>query len=109
MKPFGKVLQMDTLKAFPAELRAVRLANGGRGARRSNIRQPAIIKLVKPEYPPEAIKAHVEGVVILEATVTERGDVADIKVISGAPMVIPAAIKAVEQWKYERILLFGTN
>jgi TonB family protein len=72
-----------------------------------NIRQPEIIKLVKPVYPPEAIKAHIEGQVILEATVTERGDVADIKVISGPPTLIPAAIKAVEEWKYEPTLING--
>ncbi len=72
-----------------------------------NIRQPEIIKLVKPIYPPEAIKARIEGVVVLEATVTERGDVADIKVISGPPMLTPAAIKAVEEWKYEPTLING--
>ena len=43
----------------------------------------------------------------VEATVTERGDVADIKVISGPPMLIPAAIKAVEEWKYEPTLING--
>ena len=72
-----------------------------------NIRQPEIIRLVKPAYPPAAIKAQIEGVVVLEATVTERGDVADIKVISGPPMLIPAAIKAVEEWKYEPTLING--
>src|SRR3989442_1488902 len=56
-----------------------------------NIRQPQITKLVKPKYPPEAIQAHVDGVVILEATVTEKGDVVDLKVVSGPPMLITAA------------------
>jgi protein TonB len=46
-------------------------------------------------------------VVVLEATVTERGDVADIKVISGPPMLTSAAIEAVEQWKYEPTLING--
>ena len=72
-----------------------------------NIRRPEIIKLVKPEYPPQAISARIEGVVVLEATVTEQGDVADVKVISGPPMLIPAAIKAVEEWKYEPTLING--
>ena len=43
----------------------------------------------------------------VEATVTERGDVADIKVISGPPILIPAAVKAVEEWKYEPTLING--
>jgi periplasmic protein TonB len=72
-----------------------------------NIRPPRIIKLVKPAYPAEAIHAHVEGVVLLEATVTATGDVIDVKVISGPPMLIPAAIKAVEEWKYEPTIING--
>jgi TonB family protein len=72
-----------------------------------NIRQPQILKLVKPTYPPEAIRAHIDGVVILEATVTEQGDVTEVKVISGPPILIPAAVKAVQQWKYEPTLIGG--
>ena len=72
-----------------------------------NIRQPQIIKLVRPKYPPDAIQAHVDGVVILEATVTEKGDVVDLKVVSGPPMLIAAAIEAVQQWKYEATLING--
>jgi TonB family protein len=72
-----------------------------------NIRPPQILRLVKPQYPPEAIHAHVEGVVLLEATVTATGDVIDVKVISGPPMLIPAAIKAVQEWKYEPTFING--
>jgi protein TonB len=72
-----------------------------------NLRPPQIVKLVKPTYPREAIHAHVEGVVVLEATVTASGDVVDVKVISGPPLLIPAAIKAVEEWKYEPTFING--
>jgi protein TonB len=72
-----------------------------------NVRPPQITKLVKPQYPPAAIHAHVDGVVLLEATVTATGDVIDVKVISGPPMLIPAAIKAVQEWKYEPTFING--
>ena len=62
---------------------------------------------MKPQYPPQAIRARLEGDVVLEATVTEKGDIADVKVISGPPMLITAAVKAVEEWKYEPTLING--
>jgi protein TonB len=72
-----------------------------------NVRPPQIIKLVKPKYPPEAIRVRVEGAVILEATVTEKGDVVEVKVISGQPMLISAAVEAVQEWKYEPTFMNG--
>jgi protein TonB len=72
-----------------------------------NIREPQILRLVKPQYPPDAIKAQVQGDVVLEATITEKGDVAEVKVISGPPVLIPAAVKAVEEWKYEPTRIGG--
>jgi protein TonB len=72
-----------------------------------DIREPRIIKLVKPEYPPEAIRARVEGVVVLEATINEKGDVVDVKVVSGSPMLISAAVKALQEWKYEPTFING--
>jgi TonB family protein len=68
-----------------------------------NIREPQIIKLVKPKYPPEAIQAHVDGAVILEATINEKGDVVNVKVVSGPPTLISAAIEAVQQWKSNQL------
>jgi periplasmic protein TonB len=72
-----------------------------------NVREPQLIKLVKPEYPREAIHARVEGVVVLEATINEKGNVIDVKVLSGPPELIPAAIKAVQEWKYEPTFING--
>src|SRR5437773_3937445 len=50
--------------------------------------------LEQPKYPPEARRARVEGVVILEATVTAEGTVDKVKVISGPPMLTAAAVEA---------------
>ena len=72
-----------------------------------DIRQPKLVKIVEPEYPPEARRARVEGVVVLEATVTEKGAVDNVKVISGPPLLIEAAVKAVQQWRCEPTILNG--
>jgi protein TonB len=72
-----------------------------------NVREPKVVKLVEPKYPPVAIRARVEGVVILEAVVTEQGTVDRLKVISGPPLLVQAAVEAVQNWKYEPTILNG--
>jgi protein TonB len=72
-----------------------------------SIREPKIVKLVQPVYPPAAAKRQIAGVVVLEATVTETGTVDKVKVISGPPELVDAAIAAVRQWRYEPSHLNG--
>jgi protein TonB len=62
---------------------------------------------VLPVYPSEARRMGVEGKVELEATVTERGQVEDLKVISGNPLLAQAAMDAVRKWRYSPLLLNG--
>jgi protein TonB len=72
-----------------------------------SIREPRPIKMVPPVYPPLASKARVSGTVVLEATLTARGTVEGIRVISGHPLLIEAAVNSVKQWQYEPTLLNG--
>jgi protein TonB len=63
---------------------------------------------VEPEYPPFAVKAHIQGVVILEATVGEDGDVMEVKLLRSAnPLLDREAERAVRQWRYSPIVLNG--
>ena len=55
---------------------------------------------VRPAYPKEARRAHIEGVVKLNIVVTKTGEVTEFHVISGNPILVPAAIGAVKQWRY---------
>ncbi len=73
-----------------------------------DVREPHPLKMVPPVYPPLASKARVSGVVVLEATLTAQGTVEEIRVVSGHPLLIDAAIAAVRQWQYEPTLLNGT-
>ena len=63
--------------------------------------------MVQPEYPSIAVHQRIEGVVVLEATVTEQGHVEKVKVISGPSALIDAAVRAVQQWQYEPTRLNG--
>jgi protein TonB len=62
---------------------------------------------VSPVYPKLARQARVQGTVVLEAIVTADGKVAEIKVISGHPLLVEAAINCVKLWEYEPTLLNG--
>src|SRR6266850_1788380 len=72
-----------------------------------NVKQPRIVHIEQPKYPPEAKRAHIEGAVILEATVTAEGTVDKVKVISGPPMLVEPAVEAISHWKYEPTYLNG--
>jgi len=71
------------------------------------VKQPEIVKLVPPVYPPLAMKARVTGTVVLEATLTTDGRVDNIRLVSGHPMLVNAAIDCVKQWVYEPTYLNG--
>ncbi len=66
-----------------------------------------LIKKVPPEYPPEARKKHIQGTVILHVVISQQGDVAEVSVVSGDPMLTESAIEAAKQWKYRPYLLNG--
>jgi len=71
------------------------------------IQQPSLLTKVNPTYPDLAVKAHVEGTVILEAIVNENGDVQSVRVLRSIPLLDKSAISAVEQWRYSPVILNG--
>jgi len=72
------------------------------------IQTPALIRRIEPYYPPLAVQAHVEGVVILEAVINEEGAVSDVKVLRSAHTLLDReAILAVRQWRYSPLFLNG--
>jgi len=74
----------------------------------SNLKAPRQTYLIQPEYPPLAMQARVSGVVVVDALIDEHGNVVGARAVSGHPLLVPAALKAVLQWKYEPTLLNGT-
>lgn len=72
-----------------------------------DIKEPRKVRSVNPEYPADAQRAGLAGVVILECTIDPRGEVGDMAVLRGVPPLTEAASKAVKQWRYEPTLLDG--
>jgi periplasmic protein TonB len=73
----------------------------------SGVQESKLIHKVIPTYPELAIRARVQGTVILMATVDEDGNVADLKVLTGHILLKDAAVAAVMQWKYSPTILNG--
>ena len=66
-----------------------------------------LVRKVQPVYSPEARRLRLEGTVVLEATITEHGEIDGLKVISGHPVLAQAAREAVSKWRYTPYLLNG--
>jgi protein TonB len=75
--------------------------------RPSNLLQGSLIHRVEPVYPPLARSARIQGAVVLEAVIGKDGAMENLRLISGHPMLAPAAIQAVSQWRYRPYILNG--
>ena len=53
-----------------------------------------------PVYPPLARQARIQGRVILRIVINQMGEVRDTELVSGHPMLAPAAVEAVKKWRY---------
>jgi protein TonB len=71
----------------------------------SGVAQGLLIHQVKPAYPPLAVQARVQGSVVLQAVIAKDGTVKDLRVVSGHPLLVRAALEAVQLWRYKPYLL----
>jgi len=71
----------------------------------SGVAAGMLIYQLRPAYPRLAAQARIQGTVVLQAVIGKDGTVRDLHAISGHPLLIPAAIDAVQQWRYRPYLL----
>jgi protein TonB len=62
---------------------------------------------IRPEYPQIARAAHVDGSVVIDAIISRSGTIESARIVSGPPMLQPAALAAVRQARYRPFLLNG--
>lgn len=55
---------------------------------------------VAPVYPPLARQARIQGEVVIRFTISEEGVTTNIRLVSGHPLLSPAALDAVKQWRF---------
>ncbi len=73
-----------------------------------NVQQANLITKVNPVYPPLAKQAGIQGTVTFTTVIGRDGTMQNIEVVSGHPLLVPAALDAVKQWVYKPTLLNGS-
>ena len=71
------------------------------------VTQGLLLRKIQPAYPPLARQARIQGSVLLQAEISKEGTIQNLRLISGHPMLAPAAIEAVKQWRYKPYILNG--
>jgi len=71
----------------------------------SHMSEGDLLHKILPTYPPLARAAHLQGQVVLQAVISKQGTIENLRVLSGHPMLVPAAIEAVRQWRYRPYIL----
>jgi protein TonB len=86
-------------KFVPATPTRVRISGG--------VTKGMLIHREEPTYPTLARAARVQGDVVLSAIIDTNGQITNLQLVSGHPMLVPAALAAVKQWRYKPYLLNG--
>jgi protein TonB len=71
------------------------------------VQAPKLLQEVQPTYPPLAKQARIQGDVVIESVIDTQGRVTQMKVVSGSPLLVNAAERALQQWRYQPTLLNG--
>jgi len=98
----GIISATSTSTAIVPRLEPVKRVRVSQGVTRG-----MMISKIEPKYPKIAIAARVTGVVLLKAVISKEGEIKELQVVSGHPLLVPAAIDAVKQWRYRPYLLNG--
>ncbi len=99
----GIVSQTSSLMVVPklatATPKRIRISQG--------VTKGLLIQKIEPKYPLLALQARIWGEVILKAIITKDGEIKELELVSGHPMLTAAAIAAVRQWRFHPYLLNG--
>jgi protein TonB len=71
----------------------------------SHMNEGDLVRKILPVYPVLARNARVQGQVVLQAVISKQGGIENLKVLSGHPLLVPAAKEAVRQWRYRPYVL----
>ena len=72
-----------------------------------SVQAALLVNKVQPVYPPLARQTRISGTVRLHAIISKAGTIQSLEVMSGHPLLVRAAMDAVQQWRYKPTLLNG--
>jgi protein TonB len=94
---FSNVMQVPPVMPKVVAPTKVRVSSG--------VAQGLLVHQVKPAYPTLAVQARIQGTVVLQAVIAKDGTVQELRVVSGHPLLVQAALDAVKLWRYKPYLL----
>jgi protein TonB len=65
------------------------------------VKPPRAIAMPAPVYPEIARAARIQGDVVVDAVIDTNGNIVQMKLVSGHPLLVGAAMEALRRWKYE--------
>jgi protein TonB len=72
-----------------------------------NVQKARLLSQPKPSYPALAKQARISGLVRLEAIIAKDGTIQQLRVVEGHPLLVQAALSAVQRWRYHPTNLNG--
>jgi protein TonB len=99
------LLVLAGCSSAPPDVPVRTAANRSRIIAGDTLYSPKLVHYVRPVYPPQARKQRIEGTVRLKAVVTRTGDLRDITVLQGHPLLAREAVRVASQWRYAPVLL----
>ena len=81
--------------------------NGKKSRGEASLRLGQLLLRVEPAYPEEAMQKGVQGTVKILVIVSPQGSIERLVSVDGPPLLVPATVRAVQQWRYSQTLLAG--
>jgi protein TonB len=94
--PQAAMLRTVSLKRSPSLLSQVEPVSLS-----EDLSRALLLDKVQPSYPEQALKAGLQGAVVLQAWISKDGSIRDLKLVDGSLLLGKAAVKAVKQWRYK--------
>lgn len=73
------------------------------------VAESLITKKATPKYPVEARFDHIQGSVVFAVLLDYDGKVKTLRLVSGHPLLVAAALDAVKQWEYKPYFVNGAS
>ena len=111
--PWDFALKGDTsnacavVQAVQAMNVAHHLRDGSYRSVDSKVMEGSVTHRIEPEYPQLARMGHIQGMVILSATIGKDGRIHNLKPLCGPPVLVNASMDAIKQWRYRPYMVDG--
>lgn len=105
------VMPTGTVEIIPDSYPSIRMpAEQGASPTReeTSLQLGRLASRIEPVYPPDALQHRIAGTVTVHMVISRSGSVQSAEIVSGPAPLADAALRAIQQWRYEPAKLGGT-